>query len=162
MNVANPEFWELVAFVLFVAILVWKGGFSALGRVLDARADKIRIEIETAQKLRQDAEALLTTYQKKHREAMNEAEAILATAREEAVRIREQATVDLSAVLKRREAQAVEKIHQAEAAAVQQVRNLAVDVAVAATETLLASSIDTKASEALIQGAIAELPGKLH
>lgn len=162
MNVANPEFWELVAFVLFVAILVWKGGFTALGRVLDARADKIRVEIETAQKLRQDAEALLTTYQKKHREAMNEAEAILATAREEAVRIREQATTDLAVVLKRREAQAVEKIHQAEAAAVQQVRNLAVDVAVAATETLLASSIDGKASESLIQGAIAELPGKLH
>lgn len=162
MNVTNPEFWELVAFVLFVAILVWKGGFTALGRVLDARADKIRVEIETAQKLRQDAEALLTTYQKKHREAMNEAEAILATAREEAVRIREQATTDLAVVLKRREAQAVEKIHQAEAAAVQQVRNLAVDVAVAATETLLASGIDGKASESLIQGAIAELPGKLH
>lgn len=162
IDIANTEFWETVAFVLFFAVVVWKGGFGALNRALDARADKIRNELETAQKLRQDAEALLTTYQKKQREALTEAQVILAAAREDATRIRDQAQNDLTAMLKRREAQAMEKIAQAETAAVQQVRNLAVDVAIAATETLLSKGIDEKTDTALISATLKDISAKLH
>ncbi|MEA1675753.1 F0F1 ATP synthase subunit B [Nitrospirillum sp. BR 11163] len=161
-DLQNPTFWVGVAFVVFFALVIWKGGFGALGKSLDARAEKIRLEIETAQKLRQDAEAALTAYQKKQRDAMKEADAIIAAAREEADRIRQHAEADLEATLKRREAQALEKIAQAEAAALQQVRSLAVDVALAATETLLAQTIDQSRSDAMVASAIEELPGKLH
>lgn len=161
-NPQDAEFWVLVAFVIFFALVIWKGGLGALARSLDARAEKIRLEIETAQKLRQDAEAALTAYQKKQRDALKEADAIIASAREEADRIRQHAEADLEATLKRREAQALEKIAQAEATALQQVRSLAVDVALAATESLLAKSIDKTRSDAMIESAIAELPGKLH
>ncbi|MDG3441041.1 F0F1 ATP synthase subunit B [Nitrospirillum amazonense] len=161
-DLQNPTFWVGVAFVVFFALVIWKGGFGALGKSLDARAEKIRLEIETAQKLRQDAEAALTAYQKKQRDAMKEADAIIAAAREEADRIRQHAEADLEATLKRREAQALEKIAQAEAAALQQVRSLAVDVALAATESLLAQTIDQSRSDAMVASAIEELPGKLH
>ncbi|MEC4593694.1 MULTISPECIES: F0F1 ATP synthase subunit B family protein [Nitrospirillum] len=161
-DLQNPTFWVGVAFVVFFALVIWKGGFGALGKSLDARAEKIRLEIETAQKLRQDAEAALTAYQKKQRDAMKEADAIIAAAREEADRIRQHAEADLEATLKRREAQALEKIAQAEAAALQQVRSLAVDVALAATESLLTQTIDQSRSDAMVASAIEELPGKLH
>ncbi|MBB6253924.1 F0F1 ATP synthase subunit B [Nitrospirillum iridis] len=161
-DLQNPTFWVGVAFVVFVALVVWKGGLGALGKSLDARAEKIRLEIETANKLRQDAEAALTAYQKKQRDALKEADAIIASAREEADRIRQHAEADLEATLKRREAQALEKIAQAEAAALQQVRSLAVDVALAATESLLAQSIDQSRSDAMVAAAIDELPAKLH
>ncbi|MEA1651434.1 F0F1 ATP synthase subunit B [Nitrospirillum sp. BR 11164] len=161
-DLQNPTFWVGVAFVVFLALVIWKGGFGALGKSLDARAEKIRLEIETAQKLRQDAEAALTAYQKKQRDAMKEADAIIAAAREEADRIRQHAEADLDATLKRREAQALEKIAQAEAAALQQVRSLAVDVALAATESLLTQTIDQSRSDAMVASAIEELPGKLH
>lgn len=161
-DLQNPTFWVGVAFVVFLALVIWKGGFGALGKSLDARAEKIRLEIETAQKLRQDAEAALTAYQKKQRDAMKEADAIIAAAREEADRIRQHAEADLEATLKRREAQALEKIAQAEAAALQQVRSLAVDVALAATESLLTQTIDQSRSDAMVASAIEELPGKLH
>ncbi|ASG20059.1 F0F1 ATP synthase subunit B [Nitrospirillum viridazoti] len=161
-DLQNPTFWVGVAFVVFLALVIWKGGFGALGKSLDARAEKIRLEIETAQKLRQDAEAALTAYQKKQRDAMKEADAIIAAAREEADRIRQHAEADLEATLKRREAQALEKIAQAEAAALQQVRSLAVDVALSATESLLTQTIDQSRSDAMVASAIEELPGKLH
>ncbi|TWB49941.1 F0F1 ATP synthase subunit B family protein [Nitrospirillum viridazoti] len=161
-DLQNPTFWVGVAFVIFFALVIWKGGFGALGKSLDARAEKIRLEIETAQKLRQDAEAALTAYQKKQRDAMKEADAIIAAAREEADRIRQHAEADLEATLKRREAQALEKIAQAEATALQQVRSLAVDVALAATESLLTQTIDQSRSDAMVASAIEELPGKLH
>ncbi|HYC02001.1 MAG TPA: F0F1 ATP synthase subunit B [Azospirillaceae bacterium] len=158
----NTTFWVLVAFVVFVGGVWLKGGFAALGRMLDARADKIRQEIEAAQKLREDAQAALAQYQRKQRDALKEAEAILASAREEADRIRRQAAVDLEQSLKRREQQAMDKIAQAEAQALQQVRDLAVDVAVAAAERLLVQTVDQTRSDQLVNQAIAELPGKLH
>ncbi|HYE50869.1 MAG TPA: F0F1 ATP synthase subunit B [Azospirillaceae bacterium] len=158
----NPTFWVLVAFVLFLALVYFKGGFRALGKALDDRAEKIRQEIETAQKLREDAQAALAQFQRKQRDALKEAENIIAAAREEAERIRRQAAADLEVSLKRREAQAIEKIAQAEAQALQQVRDLAVDIAVAATEKLLVQTVDEARNDQLVAQAIGELQSKLH
>ena len=158
----NPTFWVLVAFVLFLALVYFKGGFRALGKAPDDRAEKIRQEIETAQKLREDAQAALAQFQRKQRDALKEAENIIAAAREEAERIRRQAAADLEVSLKRREAQAIEKIAQAEAQALQQVRDLAVDIAVAATEKLLVQAVDEARNDQLVAQAIGELQSKLH
>ncbi|ACJ00871.1 ATP synthase subunit b 3 [Rhodospirillum centenum] len=157
----NPTFWVLVAFVLFVAA-VWRIAANTIGKALDDRAERIREEIEQAQKLREDAQAALAQYQRKQRDALKEAENIIAAAREEADRIRRRAATDLEASLRRREAQAMEKIAQAEAQAVQQVRDLAVDIAVAATERILVQNMDATRDEVLVGNAIAELPAKLH
>lgn len=157
----NPTFWVLVAFVLFVAA-VWRIAANTIGKALDDRAERIREEIEQAQKLREDAQAALAQYQRKQRDALKEAENIIAAAREEADRIRRRAATDLEASLRRREAQAMDKIAQAEAQAVQQVRDLAADIAVAATERILVQNMDATRDEALVGTAIAELPSKLH
>ena len=52
--------------------------------MLDDRADKIRQELEEAQRLREDAQATLASYQRRQRDALKEAEDIIAHAREEA------------------------------------------------------------------------------
>lgn len=158
---ANSTFWVLVAFVIFM----WFAGrpaWKAISAALDDRADSIRNELEQAQQLREDAQAALAQYQRKQRDALKEAEEILAHAREEADRIRQQAAADLDATLKRREAQAVDKIAQAEAQAVQQVRNLAADVAIAATEQLLIQNMDKTRNDKLVNAAIQDLPANLH
>jgi F-type H+-transporting ATPase subunit b len=157
----NPTFWVLIAFVLFFVVMgrkVW----GILSQTLDDRAGRIRQEIEAAQKLKDDAQAAFQQYQRRQRDALKEAEAIIAAAREEADRIRAHAQAATEAALKQREQQAVEKIAQAEAAALQQVRDLAVDIAVTATEKLLADNLDDARGTALIDKAIAELPNKVH
>ena len=57
---------------------------------------------------------------------------------------------------------AIERIAQAEAAAVAEVRIRAVDVAMQATERVLLEKMTPKQADALIDAAIAELPSKLH
>jgi F-type H+-transporting ATPase subunit b len=69
---------------------------------------------------------------------------------------------ELEASMKRREAQAMDKIAQAEAAALQEVRNLTVDLAVAASGRVLAQRLDESQGGKLIDAAIADLPGRLH
>ena len=157
----NPEFWVAVAFVLVVA-MVFKPAAAAVVGMLDSRAGKIRLQIEEARKLREDAQALLAEYQKKQREAMSEAEKIISNARGEAAKLKIDAEKDLENAITRRKQQALDRIAQSEAQAIAQVRNAAVDVALAAAQQLILTSLDAAKTSALADKAIAELPGRLN
>src|SRR4051794_9296916 len=92
----DPEFWVLVAFVLAIA-LVWKRGGAALTGALDERAARIRSELDEARKLREEAQQALAAYQRKQRDALKEAEQILAEAKAAAERLGEQGLRDIEA-----------------------------------------------------------------
>ncbi len=158
---SNPTFWVAVAFVLFV-VAVWKPISKMLTQALDDRADRIRADIYKATKLREEAQALLAEYQKKQRDALKDAEAIVAAAKAEAEALSKQAVADLEASLKRREQLALQRIAQAEVQATADVRAAAVDLAMAATRKILTDKLDAGRQEALIDAAIKELPGKLN
>jgi F-type H+-transporting ATPase subunit b len=157
----DPTFWTAIAFVIFVVAL-FKPVKKALIAGLDSRIEQIRAEVEEAQRLREEAQALLASYQRKQREAAQEAEEIVMQAKADAAIHRAEAEKALSDLLKRQEALAVEKIAQAEAAAVQEVREIAVDLAIAATEKILAEKVRGDLSDRLVDKAIGELPQKLQ
>jgi F-type H+-transporting ATPase subunit b len=158
---ARPDLWVAVAFVAFF-VVVWKPLRSTLIGGLDARADRIRKELEEAQRLREEAQSMLAEFQRKQRDAIQEAEAIVARAKTEAERLQREAKARLEADLKRREEQALQRIAQAEQAATHEVRAAAVDVALTATRRLLEQKLDEAAQARLIDEAIRELPGKLN
>jgi F-type H+-transporting ATPase subunit b len=158
---SSPEFWVAVAFVILVGLVVWKGSKPILA-ALDARAGRIRAQIEEARSLRAEAERALGEANRKMREATREAEGILAQARAEAERLRTQSAESLEASLKRREQNAIDKIAQAETRAVEEVRGRAVEVAVAATARLLGEQMDGAQGDKLVDEAIAEVGRKLH
>jgi F-type H+-transporting ATPase subunit b len=157
----SPETWFAAAFLIFVAFMLWKAVKPMLAS-LDARAARIKAELDEAQRLRDEAQHLLAEYKRKQRDAIREAEEQLRTAEEEAARQRERAEAELAASLKRREQQALDRIRQAESEALAEVRTLAVDLAVSATRNLVAESLDAKKAETLIDAAIKDLPQKMH
>lgn len=157
----DPTFWTAVAFVVFIALIV-KPLIKAVPKALDARADKIRGDLDEAERLKTEAQDLLAQYQRKQRDAAREAEEIVAHARREADRLAEDAHAKLEQRLERREKLALERIERAEAQALADVRARAVDVAIEATRRVLAESLPAQKADALVDAAIAELPGKLH
>ncbi len=157
----SAEFWVFIAFLILVGA-VFKKVTAAIASGLDARAGRIRAQLEEAEKLREDAQALLADYQRKQRAAAQEAEAIVAQAKNEAQRMREQAQADLEQALKRREQQALQKIAQAEAEALDEVRKQAVDLALAASARLMADNLDDERAARLVDDAIKDLPDKMH
>jgi F-type H+-transporting ATPase subunit b len=158
---SSPETWVAIAFVIFVA-LAGKPIGRGIGKALDARAARIKAELDEAKSLRDEAQKLLADYQRKQQAAMRDAEAIVAHARNEAERLKTEAAANLDAAFARREKMAMDKIAQAEAQAIADVRNHAIDVAVAAAEQLLKSKTDAQRGERLIDSAIAELERKLN
>jgi len=157
----DPAFWVAVAFVAFVGVM-FKFAYGKIVGSLDDRAAGIKKELEEALKLREDAQALLASYQRKQRDALAEADDIIAQAKVEAERMAVDAEKALEEDIKRRTEQAVEKIAQAEAQVVQEVRNTSIDVAVKAAGQLIADNVDETKAASLIGASIADIEGKLH
>jgi F-type H+-transporting ATPase subunit b len=159
--IRNPEFFVSIAVIIGFAVIIWKASPLVTG-TLDSRATKIKTELDEARKLRDDAQRMLAEYQRKQRDALKEAEQIVALSRAEAERAAAQAAKDLEAALQRRQAQALEKIALEEAKATAEVRNTVVDVAVAAVRRMLAEELGAAQKSRLIDDAISELPKLLH
>jgi len=158
---SEAESWVAITW-LIVVVLLAKPVFRGITAALDLRREKIKARIEEAERLRAEAQEMLATYQKKQRDALKEAEGMVAFAKAEAERLAAQAAADLDELLKRREQQALERIAQAEAEALREVRNTAVDIAISATRKLIADNLSVAQSAALIDSAIKELPARLH
>jgi F-type H+-transporting ATPase subunit b len=157
----DPEFWVLLAVVVFV-VAVWRPASRMIGGGLDARAARIRNELDEARRLREEAERLVSEYRAKEQEALAEAETIVAHARAEAERIAAQSARDLDQALERRQRTAEERIAQAEAKALDEVRAIAIDVAIAAARDVLTAQVDERRGAALIDTAIVALPQRLR
>jgi F-type H+-transporting ATPase subunit b len=155
------ELWLLIALLIFFAI-AWKPAKQTILGMLDRRADKIRADLEEAQRLREESQAELANVQRRHRDALSESENIIAHARVEAERIRERSLADLDRALKRRETQAMDRIAQAEASALAEVRYAAVDTAIAAAEQVLRDGLSDGTRRQLIDRAIEDLPKRLN
>lgn len=158
----DPTFWVATAFVAFVLVMVYLKVPGSVAAQLDKRADKIKADLDEAEALLKEAQDLLAAYQKKQRDAAKEAQAIADHAKEEAARMLEQGREQMTGTLARRLQLAKDRIAQAETAAIEDVRVRTVDIAMDATQAVLAKGLVAAKSNSLIDDAIKELPSKLH
>lgn len=158
----NPLFWVLVAFVAFLALLVYYRVPGVVAKALDDRADSIRKELDEARKLREEAQSLLTDYQRKAREAELEAQSIIEQAKREAEALASESRKALAESLERRSKIAEDKIARAEAQALGEVRSVAVETALAAAHEILKTRATGATGDSLVSQSISDLNGKLN
>jgi F-type H+-transporting ATPase subunit b len=159
--IEDPAFWVAVAFVIAIAI-VWKPASKMILGGLDGRSQRIANELDEARRLREEAQELLASYERKQREAEKEAQGIIAAAQEEAERLARRAAADLETQVARRRQMALDRIAQAETEAVRDVRAAAVDLALKATRKLLHEKIGEAEQAKLVDEAIGEIGKRLH
>ncbi|MEW5424305.1 F0F1 ATP synthase subunit B [Amorphus sp. 3PC139-8] len=155
-------FWALISLIIFLAILVYYGVPGLIVRSLDGRADRIRKELDEARRLREEAQALLADYQRKRREAEEEAEQIVADAKSEAERMTEEANAKLEDMIARRTKAAEDKISQAENQAVAEVRARAADLAIAAAERILSDKVKGQVADDLVAQSMDSVRNRLN
>jgi F-type H+-transporting ATPase subunit b len=158
----DAEFWVAVGFVLAIALLLWKGVPGMVGKVLDQRGQVIAAELEEARHLRAEAAALLADYQKRAAGAEAEARSIVENAQAEAAQFQKDARAALEAQIQRRALAAQDKIAQAEAHALNEIRALAADAAVNAAQKLIQARLDEQRASHMIADSIKGLGDKLN
>src|SRR5665213_1016826 len=158
----DAPFWALVSLVLFFVVVVYMKVPGTIGGGLDKRAATIRNELEQAKKLREEAEALLGEYQRKAKAAETEAAGIVEQAKREAVALAAEGKRRIEEYVESRTRLAETKIAQAEQQALQEVRALSADLAVAAAEKLLGERVQGEGAAALVARSIADVKTKLN
>ena len=105
-SLENTDFIVVLGFLVFIAILLYFKIPSMLTGMLDDRSKGIRNDLDEARALRDEAQALLASYERKTRDARDQADQILATAKAEATAAGDQAKIDLQTSVARRMAAA--------------------------------------------------------
>ncbi len=159
---SDTNFVVLIAFALFVGLLAYVRVDKILFSALDGRAERIRHELEEARRLREEAQALLASFERKQSEVGEKSEAIIAQAEEDAKLAAEQAKVALAESLERRIRAAEDQIASAEKAAIKEVKDRAVTIAVAAAQDVIAERLSGDARASLVDASIEDVATKLH
>ncbi len=158
----DSHFVVAISFVLFFGLLAYLGVHKLLGGLLDRRADRIREELDEVRRLREEAQAIFAEFERKHREVDTQVGEIVAHAKAEAEQAAERAKADLAASIERRLKGAEEQIAMAEANAVREVRDRAVQVAIAAAAEVMAARLTDARADALVDDAIERVGERLH
>jgi F-type H+-transporting ATPase subunit b len=158
----DAPFWVAFALLIFIGILIWKGVHRFAASALDKRAEEIRKQLEEARSLREEAQAILAQHQREQRDAAKTADDIVAQADREAKLAVKMAEEGLEQAINRRMELAEEKIAQAEASAVKEVRSVAARVATAAAHQLLTQHLTGAGRDKLVDDAIDQVDKKLH
>ena len=151
-----------LAVVIFLGIVAYFGVHKLIGGALDSRAERIRNELDEVRRLREEAQATFAQFERKSREVDAQAQEIIDHAKREAEQAAEKAKADLEASIERRLKQAEEQIGMAEAKALREVRNRAVEVAIAAAGEVIAKKMPDDKADALIDDAIKRVGEQLH
>ena len=162
LSLRNPYFVILIAFLVFIGLLFKFKVPGMIGAQLDKRAAGIKSDLEEARELREEAQSILASYERKAREVQAQADEIVVAAKRDAMAAAEQAKADLRDSIARRLKAAEDQIASAEASALKEVKDRAVQVAVAAAGEVLAKQMGAAEQAGLIDAAIAEVETRLH
>jgi F-type H+-transporting ATPase subunit b len=153
--------WATISLVIFIGIVIYFGVPKMITKMLDERIAKIDAELNSATRLREEAQVLMTEYAAKRKTAEVDAANIVAAAKEEAKRLTIEAGASLQDLIARRTRAVEDKIAQAEVQAVAEVRSRSADIAVEAARILLAEQMPEKGG-ALVDRAIGDVAAKLN
>lgn len=157
----NSDTWYVFSFVIFALILI-KVGLPALNAMLDDRIEQIKKDLEESENLRVEAQEMLAQYQRKHRDAVQEAEAILKTAKDNAKNYKKQAEAELKELMDRREQQLEERLSRMQQNAMNEIQAHAAELSIQTAREIIVQNLDKKTNTALVDKAIEDIKGNIH
>jgi len=157
----DNSFFAMLGLVIFVVLIIAIGVPGIIAKMLDGKIKQIEDDIAEAKRLREEAAALLVEYEQKRAAAEQEAEGIVTAAKAEAERLTAEAQASLADLVTRRTKNVEDKIAQAEAQAIAEVRARSADIAIEAARTVLSDEMNKQGSK-VIDAAIADVAGRLN
>jgi len=158
----SDSFAVLIGFVLFIAVVLYFQVPSKIAAMLDARANRIRAQLEEAREAKEEAQTLLASFERKQADVQREADEIVKRAKAEATAASEQAQVDLQDSIARKLRAAEDRIAQAEAGATREVRNAAAMAATAAAREAISGGLSPESAGSMLDEGIATIGSRLN
>ena len=140
----DATFWVAVSFFLFVGVLLYFKVPQKIFTTLDESINKIKKDIEEAEKLKEEAKNILSDYESRLDKSKVEIDLMIKNAQKESetniIKINDQ----FHKIFENRKKMAEEKIKQIKLQATKDIKNYSVEVAIIALEKIIKNSIDKK------------------
>lgn len=157
----STNLWVGISFLVFVFAVIKFAGKGIVG-ALDKKIEQIKVEIDTAERLKKEAQDLLAEFQTKQRDAEKAAAEIIEKAKASALAVQKAAEADLAETMERREAQLTDRLKRIEEKAIADIQNHAAELAIKATGEIVEKTLDDKANTKLVDQAIASVAKYLN
>lgn len=149
----SAEFWVAMSFVLVVVGLARPIG-KVMHSLLQKRGENIAERISSAATLKEDAQKLLAQYEKKYREAEQEAQEILSRSEKEINFFKKESMSKLEAEMANKERDAKARIAAAQDKAVKEISAMTSEVTIKAVKDVLRRQLTEKEIDRLIDESI--------
>lgn len=145
-----PEMvWGIAAF-LIVFLVMWKFAFPSVKKGMDARTERIRDTLDSADKARSDAQSVLDEYQRQLADAKNESNRIIEEARQTADALRRDLMAKAESEAAEVRARATQDIESAKDRAMAELRTQLTQLTIELAEKVVRHNIDRDANTALV------------
>ena len=140
----DATFWVAISFLIFIALLIYKKVPGLINKVLDDKISEIKKKVEESEKLKNDSEKLLSTYQAKLNDSKKECDLILQTAKKISDKDSKELTEKFKNNLKSRERSVEEKITNLKNEALKEIELKAAMLSADAVREIMKNEIDEK------------------
>tara|TARA_A100001011_G_scaffold399876_1_gene510715 strand:- start:414 stop:1004 length:591 start_codon:yes stop_codon:yes gene_type:complete len=159
LSLDNTNFVVSLAFIAFVAILVYLKVPSKIGGYLDDRSSSIKEEIDNANSILEESKSLLAELEREHKNNIELAEKIISDAEAEAKKLVEDAKKEIRLSIERKVKIAEEQIQATESAVIKGIKDKAVEKSFELAELKISEMASNQTSNALIEKSTLALKG---
>jgi F-type H+-transporting ATPase subunit b len=146
----NEIIWGFVGFFV-VFLFVWKLGMPAIKKSMEARTERIRNDLDSAEAQRTEADRLLADYRAQLADAKNESARIIEEARQSADALKRDQEARLQSELAEMRTRAAADIDAAKAQAIADLRGEVAQLAVGAAEVVVKRNLDAATQTQLVE-----------
>ncbi len=154
----NEIIWGGSAFLILFVLMV-KKGFPAVRGAMDARAEKIRSDLDAAEQARTDAQTVQADYEARLADAKAEASRLIDEARGDADQVKDDLMARHEAEMAELRERAAADIESSRAQAIADLRAEVAGIALGAAERVVHASLDAEVQGRLIDAYIDEVAG---
>ena len=152
----NELIWGTIGFVVVAAFIMWKG-FPAIKKTMQARSDKIRGDIETAEASKTEAQSVLAMYQAQLADAKAESGRIIDETRLQADSLRKDLHARAEADMAELRTKALADMETAKNRAVADLQSQVASLAIGAAQRIVEKNLDADANTRLVESFIASV-----
>ena len=152
----NEVIWGTAAFLILFGFMVWKG-FPAVQGAMNARADKIRADLDEADRAKADAKTVQAEYEAKLADAKAESARMVDAARAQADELKQELQARAEVDISEQRERAAADIEAGKQQAIADLRSEVSQIALGAAERVVGASLDRDAQSQLIDAYIDEV-----
>ena len=140
----DATFWVAISFFIFLGVLFYFKVAQKVFGALEESINKIKKDIDEAEKLKEEAKNILSEYEDKLSKSKVEVDLMIKNAQKESetniIKINDQ----FHSIFENRKKMAEDKIKQMKLQATKDIKNYSVEVAIIALEKIIKNSVDKK------------------